>query len=159
MRLRYQCDYVNEKPFPAVVVRTFRFADRAHVGAHVHRSHQLIYSVTGSMAIQTAEERWYVPPTRGVWMPSETLHSIDCYGDVDMKTAFVRPDEDVTLPSVPHEVQISPLLRELLMFAADEDASSDSFPVAGVRALLMHQSVAVTESPLAVPLTDDRRTV
>lgn len=137
-------------PFPALLVRTFEFDNGTHVAPHTHRSAQLIYSVKGSLVIETSAERWYVPATRGVWMPAELSHSIRCFGDVQMKTAFVRPDRD--LPDKPYEVEVGNALRELLIALDGLDTNAASVPAEQLLAVIRYLSTPVGSSALAIPI-------
>lgn len=138
--------------FPAVLVRSFEFSNGTHIAPHTHRSNQLIYSVRGSMAIQTDRERWYIPTRRGVWMPAEMSHSIDCYGDVLMKTAFIRRDRSAGMPNAPCEIAISDLLREMLLHMADKDTNDPAIPTDHILEVIKHLFDPVSASALAVPL-------
>ncbi len=143
--------------FPALRVRSFEFPDGTFVDRHSHLSCQLIYSVSGSMAIQTDLARWYVPPSRGVWMPARMDHAIQCIGDVSMKTAFVRQDRAVDMPSEPHEVAVSRALRELLLDLADRD-DVENLPLDAFADVVKSYCRPVEHSALQVP-TEVERTI
>ena len=142
--------------FPPFLVRSFEFPSGTHVAPHIHRSSQLIYSVIGSMAIQTDEERWYVPMKRGVWMPHGVSHSIQCFGDVSMKTAFIRRNATSGMPLRPCEVAIPDALRELLLDLAEKDMSAPAVPVEHLLEVIKYLCEPVVDSTLAVPLVSAR---
>lgn len=142
--------------FPPFVVRTFDFSSGTHVAPHTDRSAQLIYSISGSMVIQTDVARWYVPTRRGVWMPDGLRHSIDCFGDVAMKTAFIRPDCATGMPTRPCEVGVPDALRELLLTLAEADMSSADMPVEHLLEVIKFLCEPLEDSTLTVPLASSR---
>ena len=109
------------------------------------------------MVIETDGARWYIPVNRGVWMPWGIQHSVEAYGRVEMKTAFIRRDRTRGMPKDPCEILISALLRELLLHASTVDTTSPGTPTAHLLALIRNQCRVVEESPLSVPLISDRR--
>ncbi len=86
---------------------------------HQHPSAQLIYAVRGVMVVSTAEGQWIVPPSRGLWMPSDTLHSIRMVGEVKMRTAFIDSTMTSSMPQCCAVLKISSLLRELILALID----------------------------------------
>lgn len=87
--------------------------------AHQHPHAQLVHAVHGVMVVSTAQGQWIVPPTRGMWMPADTVHWIRMVGRVQMRTAYIRPDASDRLPTQCTVLGISPLLRELILAAID----------------------------------------
>lgn len=85
-----------------------------YIAPHAHAKHQLIYAINGLMIVESACERWTVPPSRGIWMPCGQVHAIRCVGDVKMRSVFVRPDAASDLPLQSKAIGISPLLSELI---------------------------------------------
>ena len=58
-----------------------------------------------------------VPPGRGVWLPAGTQHALRITGSVAARTLFIDPLARADLPATCQIVQISPLLRELILSA------------------------------------------
>jgi AraC-like DNA-binding protein len=56
-----------------------------------------------------------VPPGRGVWLPAGTPHSLRITGNVAARTLFIDPLARADLPATCQIVQISSLLRELIL--------------------------------------------
>ena len=90
-----------------------------YIAPHSHAKHQLIYAIKGLMLVESAAERWTVPPSRGIWMPSGQVHAIRCVGNVKMRSVFVRPDTALELPLQSKAISISPLLSELIKASVD----------------------------------------
>ena len=58
---------------------------------------------------------WVVPPGRGVWLPAGTPHALRMTGNVAARTLFIDPLARADLPAGCQIVQITPLLRELIV--------------------------------------------
>lgn len=86
---------------------------------HQHSCAQLLYSLSGVVSIHTAQGSWIIPPSRGVWLPAGIAHQLTITGKVAARTLFVDPFARADLPTVCQVVQVSPLLRELIITALD----------------------------------------
>lgn len=95
------------------------YEDGHRVGRHRHRRSQLVYAISGVMVVDTDAGIWVVPPTRGVWVPAWVSHSIRMSGEPRMRTVFVEPGAASHLPTECCVLSISPLLRELMVAAAE----------------------------------------
>ena len=76
------------KPIFALVERYARI----RVPFHRHHRHQLILVGTGTLSIQTKNHRWTIPPQRGVWIASETVHRIASPTPFTLTTCYIEPD-------------------------------------------------------------------
>lgn len=88
------------------------------IAPHRHVRAQFLYATHGVMVIETILGRWVVPPTRGVWLQAHVEHTVRMRGPVNMRTLFVDPDAAPGLPSRDCVLDVSPLLRELVLEAA-----------------------------------------
>lgn len=71
------------------------------------------------MQVTTRLGGWVVPPGRGVWVPAKVVHSLRITGQVAARTLFVDPLARADLPAQCLVVQVSPLLRELIICAME----------------------------------------
>jgi AraC-like DNA-binding protein len=149
-------DY-QQTPGP-VAVMAADYPDGSLVPPHRHRRGQLIYSCSGVMAIAASQGHWVVPPCRGIWMPPGVEHSIRMSGHVGMRTAYVEPGASRSLPDAPSVVEVSPLLRELIVRAArlPHDYMTDSH-AGRVAALILDEIRAMPVKPLHLPMPQDHR--
>lgn len=95
------------------------YEDGHRVRRHRHRRSQLVYAISGVMVVDTDAGIWVVPPTRGVWVPAWVSHAIRMSGEPRMRTVFVEPGAAAHLPTECCVLSISPLLRELMVAAAE----------------------------------------
>ncbi|MGY6028192.1 AraC family transcriptional regulator [Phytobacter sp. AG2a] len=82
---------------------------------HQHDCAQLLHILSGVVRVETRSGCWVVPPGRGVWLPSGTQHAIRVTGAVAARTLFIDPLARADLPASCQIVQITPLLRELII--------------------------------------------
>ena len=93
------------------------FQDRATIPEHFHPEHQLVFASVGVMTVRTRQGIWVVPPQRAVWIPAETPHSIVMSGAVGMRTLYFLPALLEGLPRKCFVLNVSALLRELILHA------------------------------------------
>lgn len=125
---------------------------------HQHPNAQLIHAVRGVMVVSTETGQWIVPPTRGIWMPADTMHWVRMIGEVHMRTLYIRADAAPGLPRECKAVGISPLLRELILEAIHipQPYAEDSRAGRLMRLLLDEVSLLPT-LPLHLPQPSDHR--
>lgn len=104
------------------------YANGHVIPAHSHRRAQLLYAIEGVLVIETDVGRWVVPPSRGVWLKAGIVHTVRMRGAARMRSIFVNPDAIAGLPHSDCVIDVSPLLRELILAATQvsDDYASDS---------------------------------
>src|SRR6185503_11317980 len=112
----------------AYLVRTLActYLGGHHIEAHAHPWAQLIYAGSGTMRVRAERTLWIVPPARAVWAPAGVTHEIWARGDFAMRTLYLAPTLVEALPAGCVALDVSPLLRELILHAVsvgmlDED--------------------------------------
>ncbi len=65
--------------------------------------------------MRTKAGAWVVPTHRAVWIPAGIPHGIAMSGEVAMRTLYLQPKQMTLLPRGCCVVNISPLLRELIL--------------------------------------------
>jgi AraC-like DNA-binding protein len=99
------------------LIRSFAMNCRGgfRIHTHVHEWPQLVYAARGVMTVEVADGCWVVPAHRAVWVPAGTPHSIEMTGSVEMRTLYFSPQLAHGLPATCGTLEISPLLRELVL--------------------------------------------
>lgn len=92
---------------------------------HHHKRAQLVYAASGVMVVKTHASTWVIPPQRAVWVPSRVEHETRTIGQVAMRTIYVAPRTAKQLLRECCAINVSPLLRELILRAADAPALYD----------------------------------
>ena len=103
------------KPFPSGF----------EIAPHEHARDQLLYAVAGVMHIETETEAWIVPPDRAVYLPARTRHRVVIRGDLEMRTLYIAAAEPAGLPQRPTVIEVSELLRALILALIDEPVLYD----------------------------------
>lgn len=135
-----------------------RHAHAQIIAPHAHDWHQLIYACKGIMWVQTAQGDWVVPPNRAVWVPAHFEHSIEMSGNVYVQTIYLATCLNGALPDRCCAVNVSPLLRELILHIVQLGVLVDDEPVKErLIGFLLDQLSALPTIPLQLPLPSDQR--
>ena len=112
------------------------------------------------MTVTAGPGAWVVPPGRAVWVPAGMEHTIQAHGRLAMRTVYVAPDAVPGLPVDCFVVNVSPLLRELILAAMTMTMPAHD-PLAGPEArlagVLLDQIRAARVAPLYLPYPSDSR--
>ncbi len=100
---------------PTVRSLALRIPAGARLIEHAHDWAQVVYATRGALAVETASMRWVVPPLRCLWVPPGVAHRVETIGEVLMRTIYIRPDRLGTLAAPLRVLDVSPLMRELLL--------------------------------------------
>jgi mannose-6-phosphate isomerase-like protein (cupin superfamily) len=134
------------------------FRDGFEIAPHHHARDQLVYAVTGVMRVRTDHEAWIVPTDRAVYLPAHTTHSISIRGQVEMRTLYIAPGAHGELPSAPTVIEVSPLLRELVLAMVEEPVIYDERGRGGAMAyLIFGEIVRARQLSLVIPMPHDAR--
>ena len=141
-----------------VVVRASEYPAGYSSANHWHGRAQLVYACAGVVKVTTQRGAWVVPQHRGVWIPARTEHQIEAAGPFSMRSLYVREDSVAGLPAECGVVGVSPLLRELILAAAD---TSQPYDLSGrdgrVMELILDEIRSLPEVPLHLPEPTDSR--
>lgn len=86
---------------------------------HSHRRDQLVYASRGVMTVRARAGEWVVPTNRAVLIPAGVRHDITMCGAVAMRTLYLEPGLAKDLPRMCCVVNVSPLLKELILRACE----------------------------------------
>ncbi|MEU2217688.1 MULTISPECIES: AraC family transcriptional regulator [Streptomyces] len=142
-------------PQAAVVVGSFAVGDGQWYGRHWHTTHQLAWAERGVIAVRALGNTWVLPPTMALWIPAGTEHATGASGPVLGRSLWCRPDRCPVDWSVPTVVGVPPLLRELIVYLADDGLSADARQRA--EAVALDQLVPLSVATVLAPLPRDPR--
>lgn len=157
---RFQTDWWAslEKSSDTVLVRPTLYRDGDHVPDHSHTRSQLLYAMTGVVTVTTSAGRWMVPPDHALWLPAGTLHAVDIFGDVEMRSVYVRPGAVAGLPTHLHVAALTPLMRSLIVAASEFSVeNSEDERTMFIMGALMHEVPRLPERPLGLPFPANER--
>ena len=101
-----------------VAVMAKHVAKNHTTGWHRHKRGQLVYASSGVMLVKTHEGTWVIPPQRAVWVPPGIEHETRTIGEVEMRTVYVAPRAAAALSRHCCVVNVSELLRALIVRAS-----------------------------------------
>jgi AraC-like DNA-binding protein len=119
---------------------------------------RLVYASSGAIRVRTAHGEWMVPPHRALWVPAGMRHRVEMKGRVSLRTLYFRPPLSRRLPRECRVMNVSALLRELILHlskraVADPYLTSEGHAIA----LLFDLLVSIEVVPLQLPLPRDPR--
>lgn len=125
---------------------------------HSHPRGQLAYASSGVIKVYTDSGSWIVPPSQALWIPGGMRHSVNPEVTSEIRHLFVDPSCLHRFPDQCSVVEVSPLLRELILRVArfGDDYAPDS-PASRVCAVILDELQALEPSRLHLPLSGDRR--
>src|ERR1700733_2719572 len=134
------------------------FAHGHVIKRHSHVEDQLLFPPEGVMTVETSEGIWVVPPLRAVWIPAETAHGVAMSGRVSMRTLYLSPKLCRTIPRRCLVINISSLLRELILHACEFSKLRMKVPAERhVIELIRDQMKLVDSIPVQLPHPTDPR--
>ncbi|MCU1264341.1 MAG: AraC-type DNA-binding protein [Acidobacteria bacterium] len=128
------------------------------IDSHAHVWHQLVYATRGVMTVNTADSSWVVPSHRAVWVPAGVEHEIEMVGTVSLRTLYVRASLSSALPKQCCVVNVSPLLRELILRTIQIGMLDRKVPAQKrMTGVILDQLETLRTVPLRLPMPCDAR--
>jgi len=125
---------------------------------HDHPWGQLAYASAGVMHVRTPTSVWVTPPTRAVWLPPGLPHQLLIRGEAALRTLYIDPITAAGLPAEEAVLEISPLLRELILHILTIGMLGPDDPGhERLASLLIDLLLKAPPQDLALPLPTDRR--
>lgn len=120
---------------------------------HRHPEGQLIYAIAGIVSVETDHGTWVVPPNRAVWVPAHLAHATRSHGAVQFRAVLVAAAASRGLPKECCVVEVSPLLRELILRLASLSAAAARSDLGrAVSWLLLQELTVLPAQPLDLPM-------
>lgn len=144
---------------PHTIVAFAREYPSCHlIERHRHERAQLIYATQGVMRVDTPVGIWVVPPMRAIWVPPGIDHELRVSSALQLRTLFVRWPLRRSLPDECCVIEVSSLLRELILrlvaLGASREVGGASDPMIEV---VFEEMRRLKVLPLHVPLPADAR--
>ncbi|MFY9609037.1 MAG: helix-turn-helix transcriptional regulator [Blastocatellia bacterium] len=149
-------------PDGAVLVRTYpvTFPNGYRSRPHAHEWDQLTYAAHGVLTVHTAKGIWVVPPHRAVWVPAGIEHTEEMSGCVAARSLFFVSGLSQALPRDCSTVNVTPLLRELILHATRLGVLDAELPKqARLIGVILDQLEALRAVPFQLPAPRDLRAV
>jgi AraC-like DNA-binding protein len=141
-----------------ITTLTHDYAAGHVIALHFHEADQLVYASRGVMTVRTKDGIWVVPTDRAVWIPARIPHTITMSGIVAMRTLYLRKRLAKGLPRNCCVVNVSALLRELILRAcAFRELRRKVLQQRHLVEIILDQLDAIQTVPLQLPNVSDAR--
>lgn len=152
---RLLCDYDPDTfEQPAVALRLEVEQNNVELPVHQHRKGQLVLALHGGVTCEVPKAMWMVPPQHAVWIPGNMPHSNRATDNAQICFLFIEPGA-AHMPEECCTLTISPLVRELVQFLADQDQHyPQKGPTARLVSVLLEQLASAPVKELHLPVSD-----
>lgn len=152
-------DYERSDRALAAMPKDYQPGDR--VPPHHHSRAQIVFAAAGVMEITSGQQSWVIPPQRALWVPAGAVHSMRAHGAVSLRTLYVRSDVvPIDAPTTCRAIQVSALLRELLVRAASIRMDYDDNGAEGrIMRVILDELHWHNQQPLLLTTPSSRRLV
>ncbi len=134
------------------------YPDGLRLDQHDHPWGQLAFCNSGVMRVESERAAWLAPPTRAIWLPARVAHAIVMRGEVATRFLYLSPELAAPLPAAPVVVEVTPLLRELILYILNLRMLHSGRPAEErIARLLVDLLAEARRVDLALPLPGDRR--
>jgi AraC-like DNA-binding protein len=121
---------------------------------------QLVCATRGVLTVRTESSAWLVPPHRAVWIRAGVRFQVEMAGIVALRMLYLRPKKGRTAAGPRTVVNVSPLLRELIVRTVHVGALDSAKPAQKrLIGVIRDELAALTAMPLQLPLPQDPRAV
>lgn len=156
-RRRLNFGFLEDKQRPIVGIKD-KILTSDEMDSHSHIRGQLAYATMGIIKVYTHDGCWVVPPSQAVWIPGDLEHSVTAEVDAEIRHLFVDAFYLDYFPSQCSVLDMTPLLKELILRVADfgTDYSVGS-RADRICAVVLDELQALKPSLLYLPGAKDRR--
>jgi AraC-like DNA-binding protein/quercetin dioxygenase-like cupin family protein len=142
----------------SVATLSYEYTAGHQVAEHAHGSDQLIYATRGVMEVSSGRDIWWIPPHFALWIPARTFHRIRMSSAVSMRTLYIRPGLVSGFGSGRAVLQVSPLLRELILETVRmSKLRTRNRSERALRDLIFLHVTRASRAPMQVTLPTDQR--
>ena len=131
-----------------------------HKGSfHSHTWYQLMYASEGVLNVDVSDQAMVVPPQRAVWLPPGCIHRTFAPSGAKFRSLYFRPDQVEGVGHVCKVVNITNLIRELILaIVARCDVDSEwQQPDYNLLTVLLEQLSAQPQTALSLLMPKDAR--
>lgn len=159
MAIHPELSSLPKEPIPAKIIGLASSVSRGAVThMHAHNTAQLFHVVKGSLAIKTDCGTYFAPPERAVWLPSRFVHETLYLSDTEIRYLYFQEDIARDLPTVPQVLQVTTLLRELILeFMSYPREQTVEGPAARIGEVVLDQLKMLPAAPLQLPVPQEAK--
>jgi len=148
------------QPKDPTLVRTFgvTFLYPQTLDYPVEQWDSLVYAVRGVVTVETPRGSWVLPAQRALWVPIGTPYRLQIPGPVSLRSLYLRARLSRNMPRECTAVNVTPLLRELILAAVRIGAlNSHIAEQAHLAQVIVDQLKGAHAVPLQLPMPSEER--
>ena len=141
-----------------ITMRAQTIPPRHHFPEHAHDWHQLVYAMDGTLSVSADQRTFVISPDQAVWLPTGVPHSVGSLLGAEFRSLWIATEAGCSLPTSPTVLAVSPLLKALIVEAAEIDGKqlTDGYPDR-IAAMILDQLDRAPKLPTALPWPTDER--
>ncbi len=125
---------------------------------HQHAWGQFFYAISGVMFIYTKSGSFIVPPNHAVWIPGGIEHGVEAPGGAEVRSLLFHHEQTESLSPVCCVLEVSPLLRELILEANSLPEDYDWHDKGRRLMQVIHDKIGEIQTvPLHLPMPRDKK--
>lgn len=123
-----------------LTVRAQSIPARHHFPEHAHAWHQVVYAISGVLTVAVERRSFVISPERAVWLPTGLRHRVGSLLGAEFRSLWIADDAGTGIAAGPAVFQVSPLLKALIVEAAEiEGQGADDGYAGRVTGLILDQ--------------------
>lgn len=148
--------YIIDESRP-VIPFVLKTKDSGCAASHSHPRGQFIYASSGTMRVICGQDIWTVPDSQAVWVPPCEEHEVYFPGEVTLRNLFIDPAFTDGLPDRSMVLEVSSLLRELIIKASEYTDYTEESAVYRLVTVILDEIKEARETDLRLPMGSDPR--
>ena len=97
-----------------IYTRRWSISSARRWATHRHTEHELIWDVSGTVAVEAEGRLWVVPPTMGLWLPAGVEHEVAVTSGAAFACTFLATGPAVSMAAEPTLVSVHALAAEAM---------------------------------------------
>lgn len=141
-----------------ITMRAQTIPPRHYFPEHAHDWRQLVYAVEGALTVSADRQTFVISPEQAVWLPTGVPHTVGSLLGSEFRSLWISNEVGNSLPVRPTVLAVSPLLKALIVEAAEIDGKdlNDGYPDR-IAAMILDQLSRASKLSNALPWPRDRR--
>lgn len=136
-----------------MTVRAQSIPPRHYFPAHAHDWHQVVYAISGVLTVAVDGRSFVISPEQAMWLSTGLHHRVGSLLGAEFRSLWIAEEAGRGLPARPTVFGVTPLLKALIVEAADiagEAADGDGY-AGRVTRLILDQLRRARPLPGALP--------
>jgi AraC-like DNA-binding protein len=135
-----------------ITVRAQSIPARHSFPEHTHDWNQMVYAISGVLTVAVEGHSFVISPEQAVWLPTGLRHRVGSLLGAEFRSLWIADEAGHGLPASPTVFAVTPLLKALIVEAAEIEGEEDPDGYAGrVADLVLDQLRRARPLPGALP--------